>query len=807
MVETNIISKNIEESMKDAYLDYAMSVIIGRALPDVRDGLKPVHRRILYAMSDLNVLHTRPYMKSARIVGEVIGKYHPHGDAAVYDATVRMVQDFSLRIPLVDGQGNFGSVDGDEAAAMRYTEVRLAKVTQEFLQDLEKNTVDFIDNYDGSLREPTVLPTKVPNLLINGSSGIAVGMATNIPSHNLGEVIKGLLYYIDNRDCSIEDLMAYIPGPDFPTAGEIRGVKGIIEAYKTGRGIIYVRAKTLVEERPNGKEAIIVTELPYMVNKARLIEKIAELVKLKKIEGIQDLRDESDKRGMRIVIELKRNEDSESMIAKLYKNTSMQTSFGINLLAVVDAQPQLLNLKQILYHFLNHRIEIVTRRITFELAKAEQRAHILEGLQVAQTKIDEVVALIRQAKSTKEAKEGLMTSFALSDKQAQAILEMRLQRLTALEVEKLVGELTELYKNITWYKEVLANDTLLINIIKDELKEIDETYTTPRRTNIETSDPNVSVEELIPNDNMVVTMSRGGYIKRIALENYNTQNRGGKGKVGMGTATEDVLDQVYFATAHANLLIFTNQGRVFSKKIYELPLASRTAKGRAWINLIPLLAEEEVVCCMPIADLQQDSSIVMMTQNGVIKRTALSAYEKIRSTGVKSIVLDEGDKVISARYGNKEDSIFIATSNGMSLRFLVEKLREQGRVTRGVRGIKLREDDYVVSMEVIADENMDLMTITENGYAKKSKVSNYPIRNRAGVGIMNIRKSSRNGKVIIALPVTNESELILLTMQGKVMRVAVKQINITGRVTQGVRLISLEKEEKLVSAINFVLDE
>ncbi|MCP4754941.1 MAG: DNA gyrase subunit A, partial [Proteobacteria bacterium] len=622
----SIIPVNIEDTMQTAYLNYAMTVIVGRALPDVRDGLKPVHRRILYAMSSLNIAHNRPHMKSARVVGEVIGKYHPHGDAAVYDAIVRMVQEFSLRNPLIDGQGNFGSVDGDSPAAMRYTEIKLQKISQEFLEDLDKNTVDFGDNYDGSLSEPLVLPTKIPNLLVNGSTGIAVGMATNIPPHNLREVVDGLLYYIDHRDtCTVEELLPFIQGPDFPTAGMVLGHDGIYSAYKTGRGIIKMRARTEVEPIKNSsREAIIVTELPYMQNKARLIERIAEQVKDKRIEGIQDLRDESDRNGMRIVIELKRYENADTVLANLFKHTAMQSTFGTIMLAVVDGQPQELPLVEILKLFLKHRIDVVVRRTRFELEKAEARAHILQGLKIALDNIDAVVKLIRSSPNGQEAKSRLMEDFSLSDKQAQAILDMRLQRLTGLEFEKLVSELAELQERIIWYKQVLADEQLVLNIIKDELIAVRDAYGSDRRTEIIEAQDEIMQEDLIPVEEMAVTMSRNGYIKRCAVDTYRSQNRGGKGKIGMTTKEEDILDQIFIASTHDTLLIFTNLGKVYWKRVFELPSASRTAKGRAWVNLLPLDENEKVMYCTPVSEYCEDSYIIMLTEKGVIKKTALT---------------------------------------------------------------------------------------------------------------------------------------------------------------------------------------
>jgi DNA gyrase subunit A len=801
----NILPVNIEDKMRTAYMEYAMSVIVGRALPDVRDGLKPVHRRILYAMHNMNCTHSRPYMKSARIVGEVIGKYHPHGDLAIYDATVRMVQKFSLRTPLIDGQGNFGSVDGDSPAAMRYTEIRLQKISQEFLDDLDKNTVDFEDNYDGSLQEPSVLPTKIPNLLINGSTGIAVGMATNIPPHNLNEVIQGLLYYIEHRgSCTLEDLLPIIQGPDFPTSGIIMGRDGIYSAYKTGRGIIKVRAKIDVEDIPKtNREAIIVSELPYMVNKARLIEKIAELVKAKKIDGIQDLRDESDRQGMRIVIELKRNEFPDTIIANLLKHTSLQSSFGMIMLAVVDGQPKILPLLNILKLFLNHRIDVVIRRTRYELQKAAARAHILQGLKIAQDNIDEIVKMIRASSSGKVAKEKLMEQFSLSDIQSQAILDMKLQRLTALEVDKLIKELEELMEKIKWYKSVLADEQLVLNIIKEELIHIQETYGTARKSEIAIYDDEITNEDLIPVEEMVVTMSREGYIKRCTLDTYQAQHRGGKGKLGMKTKEEDIMEHIFVASTHDTLLIFTDYGKVYWQKVYALPLAGRTTRGRAWVNLLPLGEHEKVVFCAPITEYADDTYIIMVTKKGIIKKTAVTAYSNQRIKGTKAIVIDDDDQLVAIRLCRDDEMIFIATRNGMALRMPSKAVRIQGRVTRGCRGIKLRknkqgEPDRVISMEVVPEEGQ-ILTVTENGYGKKSAVTDYRLGSRGNVGVMNLRNSERNGAVIGSVLVEEDDELMLITGKGKIIRLLTKQVRKTNRVTQGVSLIKLGDGEKVVS--------
>ncbi len=796
--------------MQDAYLQYAMTVIIQRALPDVRDGLKPVHRRILYAMNSMNAAHNRPYMKSARIVGEVIGKYHPHGDSAVYDTAARMVQEFSSRIPLIDGQGNFGSVDGDPPAAMRYTEIRLQKISQELLADLDKKTVDFGDNYDSSLQEPLVLPAKIPNLLVNGSTGIAVGMATNIPPHNLREVVDGLLYYIDHQaHCTLEEIMPFIQGPDFPTAGIIMGRDGIYSAYKTGRGIVKIRARTEIEPIKNsGREAIIVTELPYMVNKAKMIEKIAEHVKEKRIEGIQDLRDESDRSGMRIVIELKRYENSDTVLANLFKHSAMQSTFGIIMLAIVDRRPKILPLLEVLKLFLNHRIDVVVRRTRFELEKAEERAHILQGLKIALDNIDDVVKLIRSSQSGQEAKSRLMADFGLSASQAQAILDMRLQRLTAMEFEKLVSELAELLEKIKWFKQVLADEQLVLNIIKDELIELRDQYADERRTEIAEGLVEILHEDLIPMEEMAVTMSRNGYIKRCPLDTYQSQNRGGKGKIGMATQEEDILENLFVASTHDTLLIFTNLGKVYWKRVFELPSASRTARGRAWVNLLPLTDDERVMFCTPISDYSEDKYVVMLTEKGTIKKTSLTAYKNKRENGTKATVIEDGDHLAAVRLCKDGELIFIATQNGMALKFPAEKLRAQGRVTRGCRGIKLKDgvNDRVISMEVLHDENGTILTVTENGFGKKSAIDTYRLGSRANMGVLNIRSSERNGAVVGSVLVDDEGEIMLITQKGKIIRLRVNQIRATGRVTQGVRLINLDDDEKVVSVAKIVTD-
>ena len=803
----SITPVNIEDKMQTAYLEYAMSVIVGRALPHVRDGLKPVHRRILYAMYDMKAVYNQSYKKSARVVGEVIGKYHPHGDSAVYDAIVRMKQEFSQRNPLIDGQGNFGSVDGDQPAAMRYTEIRLQQISHEFLEDIDKDTVDFIANYDESLEEPEVLPTKVPNLLINGSTGIAVGMATNIPPHNLTEVTDGLLYYIDHKDdCVLEDILAFVQGPDFPTAGIIMGREGILSAYKTGRGLIRLRAKTEIEAIKNSsREAIIVTELPYVVNKARLIEKIAELVREKRVGGIQDLRDESDRHGMRIVIELKKFENTDAVLANLFKHTAMQSTFGAIMLAVADGQPKVLPLLDIFQYFLDHRIDVVLRRTRFELKKAEARAHILQGLKIALSNIDDVVQLIRSSANGNEAKSALIERYSMSDEQAQAILEMRLQRLTAMEIDKLNKDLAELLEQIEWHNKVLADEQLVLNIIKEELIEIRDKYGNERKTDIVEGLDDIVQEDLIPVEDMVVTMSKGGYIKRCPVDTYRLQNRGGKGKIGMSTKEEDILEHLFIASTHDTLLIFTNHGKVYWKRVFELPAASRTSKGRAWVNLLPLSDDERVMFCTPITEYKDDIFVVMLTEQGIIKKTALTAYQHKRANGTKATLIDEGDRLSAVRLCKDDDLIFIATQKGMALKFPSKNLRPQGRVTRGCRGIKLKPgvQDRVISMEVIHGEGT-ILTVTENGYGKKSSVESYRLGSRGNMGVMNIKSSDRIGHVIESILVEENDEIMMITQHGKIIRLGVDQVRSTGRVTQGVRLINLEEDESVVSIAKIV---
>ena len=791
---------NIEDEMKRSYLDYAMSVIIGRALPDVRDGLKPVHRRILYAMRELKNDWNKPYKKSARIVGDVIGKYHPHGDTAVYDTIVRMAQGFSLRYPLVDGQGNFGSVDGDAAAAMRYTEVRLTRLSHEMLEGLDKETVDFGPNYDDTLTEPSVLPARVPNLLINGSSGIAVGMATNIPPHNLGEIIDATVALIDNTDISCEELMTYVPGPDFPTSAMIHGRKGIEDAYKTGRGIIRLRARIMIEkDRRTGRESIVVTEIPYQVNKARLIEKISELMRDKRIEGIQYVRDESDREGMRIVIALKKDEISGVVINQLYAHTQMEATFGIIMLAIVDREPQLLSIKALLDHFVEHRKEVIVRRTRFDLDQAEARAHILEGLKIALDHIDALVDTIRSSKTPVEAKGWLVSRFELTDTQAQAILEMRLQRLTGLEREKIQEEYKETIQAIARYREILASERLVLNIIKEELAELKERYGDERRTEIVEETEDISVEDMIVEEDMVVTVSHAGYIKRNPITLYNSQRRGGKGKTGMATREEDFVDRLFVASTHDTFLFFTNLGRIYWRKVHELPQAGRIARGKAIVNLLALGDGEKLATVLPIRSFEPGHTVILATKRGIVKKTDIMAYSRPRAGGIIALNLVSGDELIAARITDGTQNAFLGSSHGKSIRFHESNVRPVGRASQGVRGMRLGEGDCIVGMEVLTN-GKTLMTVTENGYGKRTSIDEYPVQKRGGKGVITIKTTERNGKVVAILLVTDEDDLMLMTDRGKIIRMPVKDISVIGRNTQGVRLIAMAPGERVVSA-------
>lgn len=799
--EQNKVTVNIVDEMRKSYMDYAMSVIVGRALPDVRDGLKPVHRRILFAMHDLNNDFNKPYKKSARVVGDVIGKYHPHGDTAVYDSIVRMAQDFSMRHPLVDGQGNFGSIDGDSAAAMRYTEIRMDKLAHELLNDIDKETVDFGPNYDDSLEEPLVLPCKYPNLLVNGSEGIAVGMATKIPPHNLGEVIDGLIALIEDPRISVEELIEKIPGPDFPTAGFINGKEGVHEAYKNGRGIIQMRARAMVEiDRRSGREAIVITELPYQVNKARLIEKIAELVKNKKIEGISDLRDESDREGMRVVVELRRDMIPGVVLNQLYKMTVMQSSFGIIMLAIVSGQPKVLNLREVLDCFIDHRREIVTRRCVFELKKAEARAHILYGLKLALENLDEVIKIIKGSATPAEAKQALMTRFSFSDIQAQAILDMRLHRLTGLEQEKILEELNQLLAQISRLKEILASEVEILNIIKSELAELRDKFANPRRTEILDRSADLTLEDMIVEEDMVVTVTHGGYIKRNAVSLYRAQRRGGKGKTGVKPKEEDFVENIFIASTHAYILIFTNLGKVYWLKVHEIPQGGRASRGKAIVNLLQLAPEEKVMTILPVTSFEKGQYIVTATARGIIKKTELMAYSHPRVGGIIALTIDEGDSLIEARLTNGERDLLMASRKGKSIRFPESDVRAVGRPARGVRGITLDDDDEVIGLQsVAANTALALVTVTENGYGKRTDIGEYRVQSRGGKGVITIKTSVRNGGVVAIRMVEDEADLMFITNRGKLLRTNVKNIRAIGRNTQGVRMMVLEEDELIVS--------
>ncbi len=761
---------NIEQEMKTSYLDYSMSVIVGRALPDVRDGLKPVHRRILYAMFREGLLHNKKYSKSAGVVGEVLKKYHPHGDSAVYDTMVRMAQDFNMRYPLVDGQGNFGSVDGDPAAAYRYTEARLTKLAEELLADIDKETVDFVPNFDDTTVEPSVLPTRVPNLLINGSAGIAVGMATNIPPHNLSEVVDGLILMIDNPEVSIQELMAVIKGPDFPTAGFIHGYEGIKQAYLTGRGIIQMRARAVIEEGKGDRESIIVTELPYQVNKARLLERIAELVQEKKITGISEIRDESDREGMRIAIDLKKGEISTMILNQLYKHTAMQSTFGVIMLALVNNQPRVLNLRKLLSNFIQHRREVVVRRTKFDLRKAEERAHILLGLKIALDNLDAVIALIKASANPDEAKTGLVREFKLSEIQAQAILDMRLQRLTGLERDKIIAEYEEVLKEIARLNEILASDALVMKIIRDELLAVKQEYGDPRRTEIVAQASEIDIEDLIKDEDMVITISHAGYIKRNPLTTYRAQKRGGKGKIGMETKEEDFVERLFTATAHSYILFFTNKGRVYWLKVHQIPEASSQAKGKAIVNLIQISQDERVTAALPVREFTPGHFILMATKKGIVKKTELESYSHPRPSGIIAITLEEGDELISAEVTDGKRDVFLGSRDGLSIRFSETDVREIGRTGKGVIGIRLEEGNGVVGMEIVRDDST-ILTVTENGYGKRSTLEDYRSQGRGGKGIITIKITEKNGKVIGMAQVSADDEIILITSNGKVLRI------------------------------------
>ena len=792
---------NIEDEMKESYLSYSMSVIVGRALPDARDGLKPVHRRILYGMHEASNAWNRPYKKSARVVGDVMGKYHPHGDSAIYDSLVRMAQDFSMRIPLVDGQGNFGSVDGDSPAAMRYTEVRLARISSEMLDDLDKETVEFYPNYDGGEFEPSVLPTKVPNLLLNGSSGIAVGMSTNIPPHNLGELLDAAVAQIRNPDITVDELMKLLPGPDFPTGGFVSGRRDILSAYATGRGIVRIRARVRIEkQKKGGKDVIIVTELPYQVNKARLAEKIAELVKEDKITGITDIRDESDREGIRLVIDVKVGEHAQVVLNQLYKHTQMYTSFGIIMLALVRNQPKVLTLKELLASFIDHRKEVITRRTQYELRKAEERLHILEGFKIALDNLDEVVELIKASESPAAAREGLVRTFSLSERQAQAILEMRLQRLTALERDKILEERRELLETVRRLREILSSEKLILDLAVEELVAIRERFADGRRTEIVEDVEEISIEDLITDEDMVVTTTYEGYIKSVPLSVYRNQRRGGQGRRGMGTKETDFVNDLFIASRHNYILFFSTLGKCYWLKVYQVPEAGPAARGKAMVNLLNLEKGENVAAVLPVQKFEEGLSIVMATRKGVIKKTELKAYSRPLSKGIIALRIREGDELVGASLASAEDEVLLTSRNGQAIRFRGDDVRNMGRVSTGVKGIRLRGDDYVVSLEVIKNPEAQILTVTEMGYGKRTVVSEYRLTKRGGVGVKTVSVTERNGKVVGAFQVTDDTEIMLISnLGGKVIRTSVSQIRNTGRTSQGVKVINLEKDE-LVAA-------
>ncbi len=806
-IRETIESVNIEDEMQKSYIDYAMSVIIGRALPDVRDGLKPVHRRILFAMNELSNYWNKPYKKSARVVGDVIGKYHPHGDTAVYDTIVRMAQGFSLRYPLVDGQGNFGSIDGDSPAAMRYTEIKMDRISAEMLNDIEKETVEFGPNYDDSLKEPLLLPAKIPNLLINGSSGIAVGMATNIPPHNLNEIITGIIALIDNPEITIKGLMKFVKGPDFPTAGFIYGKEGIKSAYETGRGRIQMRAKAIIEKNPkNDRDSIIVNELPYQVNKAKLVGKIAELVRDKKIEGISDLRDESDRDGIRVVIELKKEAITQVILNKLYKHTQMQETFGVIMLALDRYQPKVMDLKTLLGKFVQFRIEIVTRRTEFDLKKAKEKAHILRGLKIALNSLDEVIKLIKKAATPKEAQEKMIAKFKLDEIQAKAILDMKLQRLTGLERQKILDELKELEDRIQWLTFVLGSEQEIFKIIKDELREIQDKYGDERRSEIIEVTQDISIEDMIVEEDMVVTISNTGYIKRNPVSLYRAQRRGGRGIKGMSVKEEDYIKDLYIATTHEYLLFFSDIGRVYWLKVHAIPQFGRASKGTSIVNLLQLQKEEKIAAVVPVKEFEEDRFLVMSTRNGIVKKTPLMAFSNPRSTGIIALTIDKGDQLIGVKHSDGKRKIFLGTENGMAILFDEKQIRPIGRSGRGVRGITLKKEDRVVSMEVIGDKATAL-TITENGFGKRTESSEYRVQSRGGIGVINIKCTARNGKVMSIKIVSGEDQLMVITSDGNIIRMKVSEISTIGRNTQGYRIVSLKENTKIVDMARVVEKE
>jgi len=801
-----LIPVYIEDEMKASYISYAMSVIVGRALPDVRDGLKPVHRRILYAMKDLGLEHSKPYKKSARIVGEVLGKYHPHGDTAVYDSLVRMVQSFSLRYPLIDGQGNFGSVDGDSAAAMRYTEARMASIADELLADIDKDTVRFTPNFDETLEEPSVLPARLPNLLVNGSSGIAVGMATNIPPHNLNEIVDAIVELINNPEALIKDLMKIVKGPDFPTAGIICGREGIKNAYETGRGLLRIHAKASIEQQKGGKESIIITQIPYQVNKSKLIENMAGLVQDKKIEGISDIRDESDREGMRIVVEVKRDQNAEIILNQLYKHTQMEESFGIIMLALVDNRPKVLNLKEMLEAYIKHRREIVRRRTQFELTKAERRAHILEGLKIAIDHLTQIIKTIRESKDPKAAQAALMKNFDLSELQAQAILEMQLQRLTALERDKVENEYLELIKKIEMYKAILKSEKKILEIVKDEALELKKKYGDERRTEIVGKLEDIEIEDLIKEEDMVITISHAGYLKRLPVDSYRRQKRGGTGVTGIDMKEEDFVEHLFIASTHEYILFFTNKGRVHWLKVYEIPQASRSARGKAVINLLQLEQGEGISSYVRVKEFKEDSFVIMATKNGLIKKTDLMAYSNPRKGGIIGITLEEGDELIDVSLTDGTQEILMATHSGKAIRFPEKQVRDMGRGAKGVRGIRLAKKDKVIAMEVAKKDSM-VLTATSGGFAKRTAIDEYRKQSRGGKGVINVKVTEKNGAAVGLKIVNDQDELMVITVKGMIVRCSVKDIRDTGRSAQGVHIIKLESGDSVSSIAHVVPEE
>ena len=807
MEENNrILPIEIAEEMKKSYIDYSMSVIVGRALPDVRDGLKPVHRRILYSMSELNLTPDKPYRKSARIVGDVLGKYHPHGDSAVYLAMVRMAQDFSTRGLLVDGHGNFGSVDGDSPAAMRYTEARMSKLALELLRDIDKETVDFVPNFDESLKEPAVLPSRYPNLLVNGSNGIAVGMATSIPPHNLGEVIDATVHLIDNEECSVDDLMKFVKGPDFPTSAIIMCKENIAEAYRTGRGKVKVRARAVIEELPKGKQQIVVTEIPYQVNKAKLVERIAELVKDKKVEGISDLRDESNRNGMRIVIELKRDVNANIVLNNLYKHSQMEETFSVIMLALVNGQPKVLNLKQILYHYVQHQKDVVTRRTKFELNKAEARAHILEGLRIALDNIDAVISLIRASKTTQEAKSGLMEKFGLTDIQAQAILDMRLQRLTGLERDKIEAEYEELIKKINRLKEILANERLLLNVIKEEMLIIKENYADERRTEIRHAEGEIDMRDLIEDEEIAITLTHFGYIKRLPADTYKSQKRGGRGISALTTREEDFVKHLVSTTTHSKLLFFTNKGRVFRLNAYEIPEGKRQAKGTAIVNLLQLGPNEKIATLLAIDEKDDNKYLLLATKNGIVKKTDREEFKNINKAGLIAIGLREDDELIGVKVTDGNKDVLLVTKEGMSIRFDENDIRPMGRSAMGVKGITLSNDDKVVSMS-LCEEGTDVLVVSENGFGKRTDINEYRTQIRAGKGIKTYNIAEKTGKLVGAEMVNEDDEMMIINSDGVLIRLRVNEISLFGRVTSGVKLMKTDDEVNVVSISKIKMEE